>query len=135
VADGQFREQPCARIHGGVVRCLAFAPDSSILASAVVNDHINVWDAATGQGRRSLGEGHDFVPAISCSPDGNILIAAKVSRTIQFWNVAMGREQVALRVESDGLRLAFSDDGPFVTSGVGDGTVRVWNLAPALRAD
>jgi WD40 repeat protein len=132
LADGHVRERPGARIHNGPVRCLAFAPDGSIVASAGVNDRIKLWDTATGMARTSFGPGHDFVPGIAFAPDGRILMVAKDARIIQFWDVAAGRERAALRVESDALCVAFSRNSRFVATGVADGTVRVWDLAPSL---
>lgn len=56
--------------HGGVVWCLDFSPDGSVLASGGLDNNIRLWNASTGDLLRTL-EGHTSrIIDIAFSRDG-----------------------------------------------------------------
>ncbi len=105
---------------------LAFSPDSSMVAT---NNYegFTVWDTATGDRLRTF-PADSFVTGIDFGPDG-ATIAASGGFGVAMWDVATGRE----RVRFDGHRgwvgtVDISSDGTsVVTTGLDDGTVRLWD--------
>ena len=55
----------------GNVTCIAFAPDSKVLASGGWDDTVRLWDPATGKELRKLDAHQAMVAAVVFSADGN----------------------------------------------------------------
>ena len=65
---------------------IAWSPDSQMLASAVLNGEIMLWDTATGALTRTL-EGHaDAVTDVSFSFDGRFLASRSLDGSVRLWN-------------------------------------------------
>jgi WD40 repeat protein len=63
---------------------LAFSPDGKTVAAAVDRD-IKVWDATTGQLRRTLTRHSNWVIHIAFSPDGKTLASGSSDQTVKLW--------------------------------------------------
>jgi len=116
--------------HHGVVICVAWSPDGATLASGggYDNKKVCLWDAATGQQIRILGQHGSMVTGVVWSPDGKMLASCSEDETIQLWDAADGRPLRELkghtrRVDS----VVWSPDGRRLCSGSWDKTVRLWN--------
>src|SRR5262249_37820684 len=82
---------------GAPVDCLAFSPDSKVLAPGGYfhggeDRSIYLWDVATGKELcRLVGHEHS-VTSVDFSPDGKVLASGGEDGTIRLWDVTAGKE-------------------------------------------
>jgi WD40 repeat protein/transcriptional regulator with XRE-family HTH domain len=124
----------------GGVQAVAFSPDRELLAAALGNGYVQLWNAVTGQpvGAPLLASTYpqSEVGGVAFSPDGKLLASAGDDGSVRLWNPATGRPVGAPILASTGAAgyvhgVAFSPDSTLLASADGDGTVRLWN--PATR--
>ena len=129
--------------HTGSVRCCAWSPDGTRLASASVEDEfVRVWNVNTGREVFRV-DGVDGYPYwCAWSPDGTQLACALTSNTVRVWDVDEGSEfhgeEVAKLGGDDRVGhadevdcCAWSPDGMRIASGSHDSTVCVWDVSDA----
>ncbi len=126
------------RSHDGKVRFsdVEFSPDGQTLAGLERDGHIQIWDRATGQLRRTtgvttggpnadLGRG---VGALAFSADGRRLAGPGLDGSLALYDVDTG--QPTLRFEGPTgavLGLAWSPDGRTLVAGISVHLMRVWD--------
>jgi Leucine-rich repeat (LRR) protein len=116
---------------------VAFAPDSTLLASVHGDGVVTLWDLRTGKVQRSLGE-PDKDARIACvafSPDGATLAVAQDRFGIRLWDVKTShlRHTIAFPADAQPESLAFSPDGSLLMS-CGRRDVRIWDPATGREA-
>lgn len=118
---------------GSFAHFAAFSRDGKLLATAVIDGSIELWDLAARQriGERLQGR-HSSPLYLVFSPDGNRLAVAGEDGTIQVWDLPtrqpIGGDLPGHRAAI--LGLAFSPDGKLLASESQDGALRLWNLDP-----
>ena len=104
----------------GVVRAVAFTPDSAVLASASDNYGdfaIRLWDVASGGLIRSL-EGHTgIVWGVTFSRDGQILVSVSSDKTAKIWDWRTGSMLHSLELPGEVVSVGFSPDGGILAVG------------------
>jgi RNA polymerase sigma factor (sigma-70 family) len=105
------------------VENLAFAPDGRLMALAMGDSTIRLWDVAGHKELRRL-EGLEQLAggrSLAFSPDGKILVAAPWQPTrkppIRMWDVASGKLLRQLDAPRWGCTVAFSPDGKYLAAG------------------
>jgi dipeptidyl aminopeptidase/acylaminoacyl peptidase len=133
---------------------IAYSADGKLLAAGGSDNHIHLFDAATGKEVRrltghlarsynpppnpkgafdllvgSVGEGN--VTSLAFAPDGKTLASGGWDDTVRLWDVAGGTELHRLDAHKGLIaRVAFSPDGKVLaTRGGLDGTLRLWDAA------
>jgi len=121
----------------GVVQNVAFSPDGSTLAAAVLgNQHgLRLWNVNTGKQVPNPTGDTGQVAAVAYSPDGRMMAVARgPDHVIDLWDLASHRLAGRLTGNTGPIvSLAFSPDGKMLASGGGDNTVRLWNVATGTR--
>ncbi|KAF3908503.1 hypothetical protein ABW21_db0205184 [Orbilia brochopaga] len=102
--------------HLGRISCLAFTPDSKVLASGSDDFTVVLWDTVTGALLHRLGRrDHEFwrVDSIAISPDGRHIVST-ASQTTKLWEIATGRLLQTIAAFSSSL--SYSLDGKYLNT-------------------
>jgi WD40 repeat protein len=89
-----------------------------------------LWDLASGERIRRIGNWDKDIDGLSFAPDGKTLATCSGEGSLQQWEVASGRELAAIQSEPQGRRMGcvtFSTDGRYVAALVGVET-HVWEV-------
>jgi WD40 repeat protein len=108
---------------------LALSPDNRTLLTADDSGLVHLWDAETGQSKKTIQAGQQ-VTALAIDTSGQWLAVARADRTIVVWDLKTGGVRIELRKHTDAINaLAFSPDGNTLASGGDDRTAIIWDLA------
>ncbi|CUA77855.1 Periodic tryptophan protein 2 homolog [Neurospora crassa OR74A] [Rhizoctonia solani] len=124
-----------SQMDGGDIRCMAFSPDGTRIASGTKKGVIWVWDVDSGQLVQGPITCHkDSIRSMIFTHGGSRITSGSNDCTIRTWDVHSG-EQVLAPLEGHThtiSSLATSSDG-MIISGSRDGTVRVWDTRGGCR--
>jgi eukaryotic-like serine/threonine-protein kinase len=115
----------------GGVGALAFSPDGRWLATGSSDANVRLWDVAAGK-QTSMYRGHLLeVSGVAFSPDGRSIISSSWDGTVKVWDVEPRSHDTILTTEKWMVRSShFSpDDKWLVTRTVGEGGLKVWDVA------
>jgi WD40 repeat protein/serine/threonine protein kinase len=106
---------------------IAFNSDGHTLASASLDNTVQLWDVVAGKPLNSFS---DRVDSVAFSPDGRTVAAGDTDKNVRLWDVATSQVIATMGGHTDQvLCVAFSPDGHRLASGSMDKTVRVWDAA------
>ena len=66
----------------------AVAPDGAWIVSASADKTLRIWDAASGETRRTLSGHTRAVYGCAVAPDGTWIVSASADETSQIWDAA-----------------------------------------------
>ena len=128
---------PAGNAGPGVMQCLMFSPDSSILAGGSdwpgstaesTLAAVHIWNVARGEELLRIPAHQGSIGSLAFSPDGKTVATTGSELVVRLWDVATGKEHSPQEGHRSWIRtLAISPtDGTVFTAGQ-DGTVRQWD--------
>src|SRR5919202_3119563 len=115
--------------HSWWVYSVAFSPDGQTLATGAMDKTVKLWDAQTGQEKRTL-EHPSLIQSVTFSPDGHTLASSCGNGDIKLWDVDTWREKYTLKGHSTYTNsIAISPDGQTLASCSSDKTIKLWNVS------
>ena len=112
----------------GPISAIALSRDGRSLVTADDTGEIEIWDANTGQLKKSL-QAEQEITALTIDTSGHFLAAARADHSIGVWNMTSGALQIELKKHQDVINaLAFSPDGNTLASGGDDRTAILWEI-------
>jgi WD40 repeat protein/DNA-binding SARP family transcriptional activator len=123
--------------HTDVVSALAFSPDGRRLITGSFDGTASVWDASTGEERRTLRLG-ELVLGVDVGPDGWTIVSGDGEGRVSVWDGETAARQHTLDAHARGYpAVAFGPDGPegMLVTGSDGGLVKVWDLATGQEVE
>ncbi|HIK09802.1 MAG TPA: WD40 repeat domain-containing protein [Oscillatoriaceae cyanobacterium M33_DOE_052] len=122
------------RGHDRSVTSIAIAPINApsslpLVASGSWDGYIKIWDAHTGELKRTLTNHNDWVTGVTISADGRTLVSCSCDRTIKIIDIATGTLRKTLRGHTQRVSgVAISPDGKTIASCSRDSTIKIWGI-------
>jgi WD40 repeat protein len=124
-----FGEGSFDRVEIGPNQCLLFGPGNQLLAVVGEDQHIQMWETATGRKLARLDARKGQGACLAFSPDGKFFASLDSDATLRLWELPGGRELHRFPAEGDGgVLFAFSPDGK-VLAWTSQGKIRLWDLS------
>lgn len=127
------------RSHKDYAKCLAYAKDKEVVASAGFDRMIYLWDiqaltmlTATKNTvtTRPLDGSKDSIYSLAINQSGTLVASGSTEKLIRLWDPRTRQKLLKLRGHTDNVRsLLFSKDGSSLLSAGSDGTVRLWSIS------
>ncbi|KAI4866834.1 hypothetical protein F4820DRAFT_457366 [Hypoxylon rubiginosum] len=113
----------------GSIYCIAFTPDSSLLASCGLDNKIKTWDHSGEGSCVGIFRGHeDLVTSVAITRDGNWILSGSSDCTIRFWDRRTGTKQLVLQSGTNSVfSIATSPTGNYFATSSRDGRARIWS--------
>jgi serine/threonine protein kinase/WD40 repeat protein len=113
------------------VSCFAWRPDGKLVATGTMphaeQQPFRVWEPGTGKVRHRFS-GKMMATAVAFHPDANLLAGADMEGNVTLWNLASEQPVRHWRLAGAANCLNFSNDGRYLITGNGNGTVYVLRL-------
>lgn len=126
------------RSHKDYARCLAYAKDKDVVASAGFDRMIYLWDVQTLTNltainntvtTKPLDRNKTSIYSLAINSTGTLLASGSTEKVIRLWDPRSKQKLSKLRGHTDNVRcLLFSKDGSQLLSGSSDGTIRLWSI-------
>ena len=131
-----YKERSLLVGHTADVICVAFSPNSQMLASGSVDGTVRLWNVETNQLQQTLVGHRGPVESVAFSPNGRRLASGSIDATVRVWEVSPSGDRTTWTanhkltlVDHTAMvtGVAFSPDSQTLVSSSYDNTVRVWN--------
>ncbi len=116
--------------HRGTAWACAFRPGDTQLLTVGNDGGAQIWDSATGQGKRILRGHGRRISTVAFSADGSHLATAGNDGVVRLWDTRTGRRTEELSGRGDRLvSAAFSPVEPLLVTASNDGDMYLWDPA------
>jgi WD40 repeat protein len=114
--------------HAARMSCASWSPDGNLLVTAAEADRTTrVWDPATGEQLRALGDQAEKTWSMAWRPDGT-QVATGSDRTVHIWDPRTGTAIHTLHGHRRAVTSTrWSPDGSLLATASADGTARIWD--------
>jgi WD40 repeat protein len=104
-------------------------PGRLLVAAALSDGTVQLWDAANGSVMAVLQTGHPWMSALVFAPDGRVLAAASTASQLTLWDIPSGqlRHQLTSGTGLKANQVVFSPGGERLAT-QGDGGISVWDV-------
>ncbi len=125
-AAGQFLHE--LKGHTSTVAAFAWSPDGKQIATASYDNTVRIWDATTGDAKRTLAQHIGPATAVGWSPDGKQIASGSHDKTVIVWDAVAGTALKTLTDHTD--RVAFVEWSPgtsgHLATGANDGDTHLY---------
>ncbi len=104
-----------------------FSPDGRFLVTWEMSSHVHVWDPDRAQPLHTLPHDERVHHVSFCPTDPGLMATAGWGNDARIWNLVTGQLLAALKHPQWVWPSHFSADGTELTTGAGDGMLRVWD--------
>lgn len=124
--------------HKDYAKCLAYAKDREVVASAGLDQMIFLWDiqaltslTATKNTvtTKPLDGSKNSIYSLAINQTGTLVASGSTEKVIRLWDPRSRQKLLKLRGHTDNVRsLILSKDGSILLSASSDGTIRLWSV-------
>ena len=111
----------------GPIWSVAIAPGDQLLAMALDDGTVKLWDTAARRVRATLNAHKGPIWSVAFSPDGSSMATGSDDAIVKLWDPLTGREQGQLQHSTSVRSVAFSPDGRLLVTGTRSGGVHIWD--------
>lgn len=126
------------RSHKDYAKCLAYAKDREVIASAGFDRMIYLWDiqaltmlttTKNTVTTKPLDGSKNSIYSLAINQCGTLVASGSTEKVIRLWDPRSRQKLLKLRGHTDNVRsLLFSKDGSSLLSASSDGTIRLWSI-------
>lgn len=129
VAEASPALKSILRGNAGPVWAVGFTPNADVVAMAIDDGTVKLWDVAGANVRSTLTAHKGSIGGMAISPDGTLMATASDDTTAKIWDLAARKELFTLQHTGGVRTLAFDPQGRVLATGGRNGTVRLWSVA------
>ena len=126
--------------HTDFVQSVAISPDGKLLASGSSDGTALLWEMATREPIAIVGKSQRDITSVAFSPDGLLLAVATIETaegmgsTVRLWDMVTHERMAAFGHMSPVWEVGFSPNEVILASGLGDGTIALWDVSEWPRS-
>lgn len=127
------------RSHKDYAKCLAYAKEREIVASAGLDRMIYLWDiqaltmlttTKNTVTTKPLDGSKNSIYSLAINQTGTLVASGSTEKVIRLWDPRSRQKLLKLRGHTDNVKsLLFSKDGSMLLSAGSDGTIRLWSIS------
>ena len=129
-----FAESKVLDGHADQIRCLAYSPDGTCLASASDDSSAKIWDVARGREINTLLGHATAVYSVAWSPDGKRVVTGSWDLSVKIWDPVTGTEVCSFDkpggISQMIYAVAWSPDGRHIACSDIEGNICILDATP-----